>query len=183
MKKALLTGVFAVGVMSAAQADIPPPPPNQNPGQGVRLNIVQSTDGQAVLELPRSLQKNATKSSEAPAGTRTVLAGLFLSLGLVGGGLWAARRRAPVSVTTASLVLGGLALGAAGTTAWANIAPPRYLREDVKVQVRWTSGPDVRLHVNRDQFQLLSQKYGRTDRFLPSSPAPTASPAGAQPPR
>jgi hypothetical protein len=73
----------------------------------------------------------ATTSSFNLNGTQTVVAGLFLSLAFVFGGVWLARTRATATdkLTRAALGVAVLALcGATASIAYANAGPPPVAR-------------------------------------------------------
>ena len=144
-------GLLLLAASVPAFADIAPPDPNRNrpkdrPKITARMHLQpDNQEKEARLLIPRDVLRqlqaavsNESSNSSATAvnafnlnGTQTVLAGLFLSLALVFGGVWFARSRATTTdkLTRAALCLAVLALcGATASIAYANAGPPPAAR-------------------------------------------------------
>lgn len=134
---------FLLAATLGVSADIPNPklyPQPQAPkGAEARMRIV--ADGGAAevqLVIPRALlQELGTEAGEgnaapaaglfggSPGEARTVVAGVFLSLAFVLGGVWLVRSRRGVRPRAALGALALAVLTAAGGAVYANAPPPR----------------------------------------------------------
>ena len=153
---ALVALLFAAAI--PASANIAPPnmptkPPRQTTGAPIRMQLRPDADAkEAKLIIPRKVlqqlraeldggaedpQAAAAAAAVASGGsnlssTQTAVAGVFLSLSLVLGGVWLARARAPgrrvsrVASALAFAALGGAA--ASGVAVYANAGPPPSAR-------------------------------------------------------
>lgn len=171
----LLAGVLLAGAC-AARADIAPPPPKggekpRPPARSGTLEIYPTRGNTARIELPQSLFQNG-KRADSGFPVSTLMTGLFLSLAMVGGGLWAVKRRGPGGL--AAVVSGALVLGVTGGVAWANMAPPVRRSVNVPVFVEVTNRSNIRLELTADQLASLQD----LSVFRAGSPQP----AGAKPP-
>jgi len=167
----------------AAAADIRPGPsaprPKPSPPQH-RIEAVPIAPGESSrVEIPRRLLAGEPLEP-ASSPLRTVMAGLLLSLAVVGGGLWAARR----GQRGAAVVALAATVGGVGGAAWANMAPfnrsVRPASTDVAVSIRSSADDNIRLVLSREQLNALVAAYNR--RSALRSPAP-GSPAPSQAPR
>lgn len=170
--------VWAAGVVLAASlsasADIPNPkvyprPKEQpTPGAEVRLRIEQDySTNEARLIIPREVlnqlraegeggaqaSPSAGLLGEGPGETQTVVAGLFLSLAFVLGGVWLVRaRRAGGATARAALGVAGLMVlcGAGAAAVYANapaVPPARRLDSNILVNDAKRRGAAGRVRV------------------------------------
>jgi hypothetical protein len=147
----LALGLLLLAASVPAFADIPAPDSNRNKPAAqpkIKSSMHLQPDYQAKearLLIPRDVlrQLQEAAGSDAPNsaaktasafnlnGTQTVVAGLFLSLAFVFGGVWLARTRATATdkLTRAALGVAVLALcGATASIAYANAGPPPVAR-------------------------------------------------------
>src|SRR4051812_32698455 len=112
------TSLIAVGILActagAARADIPPFHPERQPQPSepsVQVEITPTKPGEEPnIELPKTpvgkkRSDSGTGSGPEAGPIQTVVAGVFLSLALMGGGLWLVRRRG-LSAGAAASVMG-----------------------------------------------------------------------------
>ncbi|HEX7175510.1 MAG TPA: hypothetical protein VF240_09655 [Pyrinomonadaceae bacterium] len=150
---ALVALLFAAAIPASANIappNVPTKPPRQTTGAPVRMQLRPDADAkEAKLIIPRKvlqqlkaeLDGGADPQTAAAAvassgsnlsSTQTAVAGVFLSLSLVLGGVWLAGSRAPgrrVSRVVSALAfaaLGGAA--ASGVAVYANAGPPPVAR-------------------------------------------------------
>jgi hypothetical protein len=210
---ALLRGLVLVLPLAAssARADIPPPPADLPAGRystsyQIRFDPTKDVTilhlGRDVLEQAEADAKKAApekRSETSPGTTRSIVAATAMSLGLAGVLLLRGRRRSQI---VCGLVLAA-GLGAVGSEAWANLAPPppapsvpvttqfnlggnpgwivardgnRVFNGQIVVQL--TSGNNVQLNVGT---KALPQRTGRVGPPIPEpQPAPTSSKSEAK---
>jgi ABC-type Na+ efflux pump permease subunit len=146
MKSTVILALTVLFAASAAFGDIPAnrpkPKPPQVPSDGkapsdpgyanMYINIGTADDGPTLIIEKSMLDKiNAANTGMAASGSTgglsmelsSVVAGVFLSLAMVFGGLWFVRSRRSVSRLAATSML--LAIGGAATIVFANVGPPK----------------------------------------------------------
>jgi hypothetical protein len=142
MKKLIFTVLFIALLSFSIFADIrlpdtPKPSPTPKQQKEIDSNMIIRLDpnaDEATLVIPKSqisqlraqLDGLDTEPLLSFSRTQTIVSGLFLSLAIVFGGVWFARRGKPNKLTVAGAVL--LLLGSAATVVFANVGPPTELR-------------------------------------------------------
>lgn len=164
-----------------AAPKVEPTPRAQRDGRPVRMQIRPDAEAkEAKLIIPRAVfeqlkaeldgddSQAAAAAATAPGGfnptpTQTAVAGLFLSLSLVAGGVWLVNLRASgrrVSRVASALLLVALG-GAAGATAvYANAGPPPVARSlTSKILIPdlsyWGASGTVKVEVVKDESLIM----------------------------
>lgn len=160
-------------VAGAARADVPPPP--KQAGKTVRIEISPTRSANGRIEIPRSVLAGGSTRAEAGFPLQPLMTGLFLSLAMIGGGLWAVRRRGTAGLT--AIAAGALALATTGGVAWANLAPPprRSVTGDVVVEV--SNRSSIRVELTHEQIVSLYETLRRSGRAAGTPPAAGAPPS------
>lgn len=149
MARLVFTIFLLLGLSGLAVADIPVGKPKPQPSPIVTqrsdgklpsepgyanmyINIGTADDGPTLIIEKSMLDKiNAANAGTVASGSTgglsmelsSVVAGVFLSLAMVFGGLWFVRNRRPISKLAATSLL--LAVGGAATIVYANAGPPK----------------------------------------------------------
>ena len=137
---ALLLSLTVVSFADIARpVNTPTPAPAEPTKVAKQLNVrILNNSDKAVLEIPQSLidelrkDSGATASASVMSKTQNIVAGLFLSLAVVFGGIWMARGRSRSGFENKAMValVGVSIMAAAATAITANVAPVRSVRLD-----------------------------------------------------
>jgi preprotein translocase subunit SecG len=152
MKRTVLTLAAVLAFSTFALADIARPQPDKTPKPKAEKLVdapmeirLDSEAKEAKLLIPRSQLKSlraalddldngdentAAVTASGFSRTQTIMAGLFMSLAIVFGGIWVARsgKMASKGVKAAVLTLGIGAIATAATFVYANAGPPAEAR-------------------------------------------------------